>query len=67
MKTMKISVKVSDRCAIQCDKGWYDGYVPSGIGIGFGDYLALEIDVETGCIIGWNKDAAKKFMEKPYD
>ena len=30
------------------------GYVPRGIGIGGGDDVELDIDIETGQIIGWN-------------
>lgn len=31
----------------------YDGYVPKDLGIGGGDYLEMEIDLQTGQIINW--------------
>ena len=31
----------------------YDGYVPPGSGVGSGDYVELDIDVETGQILNW--------------
>lgn len=34
----------------------YDGYVPSGMCIGGGDEIELEIDIETGTVVGWNKE-----------
>ena len=37
----------------------HDGYVPSGIGIGDGDYIEFVINVETGQIIGWDADIIK--------
>ena len=31
----------------------HDGYVPSGLGLGGGDYIELAIDNDTGHIVGW--------------
>ena len=51
MPTIRISAKCSDTFFVR----WPDGteQEPSGLGIGSGDYLAMEIDVETGIILGW--------------
>ena len=38
-------------------------YVPLGIGIGGGDAVNLDIDVETGKIIGWNPELIKNFIK----
>lgn len=32
----------------------YDGYVPSNLGIGGGDYVEFNIDLYTGKILNWN-------------
>ena len=58
-----ISAKCSDLFWMRCmdkDKkslGEYDGYVPSGLGIGdeFGDYVTFTLDLETGQIQDWKK------------
>ena len=45
-----------------------DGYVPSGFGIGGGDYIELEIDFETGQILNWKKpsdDDVEEFLNPP--
>lgn len=34
-------------------------YIPYGLGIGGGDYIELEIDIETGKIVGWDYEAFK--------
>jgi len=33
----------------------HDGYVPEGLGIGGGDYIEFDIDIETGQILNWPK------------
>lgn len=59
MTTMTISGKVSDLFGLSVHDDDnnevvdYDGYVPNGIGIGGGDYLELEIDLETGKVKDW--------------
>lgn len=40
-----------------------DGYVPSCIGIGGGDYVDLVIDIETGQIQNWVKPADDDLIE----
>ena len=56
MGILKLSANCSDMCAITyTDKDGKetetDGYVPEGIGIG--DYVEMEIDMETGLIQNW--------------
>jgi hypothetical protein len=58
MGILSISVKCSDLCYTEYkDKNGNvtetDGYVPRKIGIGGGDYVNLEIDMETGQIQNW--------------
>lgn len=39
----------------------HDGYVPKFMpGEHFGDYIELDIDIETGQIVNWNKVTAAK-------
>jgi hypothetical protein len=69
MVRLKISGKVSDRCDYQIvDDGSIvienDGYVPYGLGVGGGDYLRLEIDIETGTIIGWDAEKVKRSVSE---
>jgi len=40
----------------------YEGYVPSGIGLGGGDYVKFEVDTETGQIQNWQPIDIKKLM-----
>ena len=45
----------------------HDGYVPKNLGIGGGDEINLEIDIDTGKIVGWNdkiRDAILLFQNK---
>lgn len=51
------------KCSDMFYSGDYDGYVPDNLGIGGGDYIDIEVDVETGRIIGWNTEAVKEFMK----
>lgn len=54
MATIRISGKCDDRFSARIgDDDAYEGYVLSGIGIGGGDYINMEIDLETGMIVGW--------------
>ena len=53
---MSISAKCSDLCSITYPSGAaHDGYVPEDIGIGGGDYLEIEIDIDTGKVIDWSE------------
>jgi hypothetical protein len=46
------SISYKDRNGITTEAGDYS-YVPEGIGIGGGDYVELDIDMETGQILNW--------------
>ena len=55
---LEISAKCDDRCFLTCydvNSGLLsyekDGYVPSNLGIGGGDYIKLSIDTDTGWIV----------------
>lgn len=62
-KTLRIHLKVSDRFTAQLvsDKGetihdQSDGYVPNFMpGEHYGDYVILDIDIDTGVITNWPK------------
>lgn len=69
IKTIKINAKVRDcfACSFHDESGIeihnYDGYVPSFMpGQHFGDYIELEIDLETGKILNWPKDIQTKLQ-----
>jgi hypothetical protein len=70
---LKLHIKVSDRFTAglvdaQGDVvGNYEGYVPGFFpGNHYGDYLELDIDLETGQIRNWKKPAAAD-IEKMLD
>lgn len=61
VKTLKVCGKCCDCCSAslhdqdgeQIGKDW-DNYVPMGMGLGDDpDYIDIEIDLETGKIVGW--------------
>ena len=63
---LNLSAKCSDLCCIDIDddngKQVYsrDGYVPDFMpGQHLGDYIELEIDVDTGVILNWQPNAVK--------
>jgi hypothetical protein len=41
-----------------------DGYIPRSLGIGGGDYIELEIDVETGMVVNWGSERVKATIAK---
>lgn len=59
MAIMRFGGKVSDMFCLSVvdDDGKevidYEGYVPSGLRIGGGDYLEMFINLDTGQILGW--------------
>lgn len=65
-KTLKIHLKVSDCFSAQLvsDKGDVifdqdDGYVPGFMpGDHYGDYVILDIDIDTGMVTNWKKPTA---------
>jgi len=65
MKVIAISAKCNDRCVVGFPDGTnHFGYVPRGIGIGDGDYLSLNVDLDTGRIIDWDREAVLELQEK---
>jgi hypothetical protein len=58
---LSFSGKCSDMCSylITDDNGeklvYKQGEIPSSFGIGGGDYVEFEIDLETGQILNWKK------------
>ncbi len=70
-KTLKMYLKVSDRFSAQlCDQDGLeifdqeDGYVPSFMpGEHYGDYVDLEIDIDTGKILNWKQPTAEQLEE----
>jgi hypothetical protein len=68
MGILKISAKCSDLCYTNyTDKNGKetesDGYVPEGIGIDeYGDYVVLDIDMETGQIQNWKPVTDKQVI-----
>lgn len=60
-KVLKVHLKVSDRfSAVLVDQDGatihdHDGYVPSFFPGGPGDYVELNIDIDTGQILNWKK------------
>jgi len=68
-KTLKIHIKTCDEFSARLidDKGNelkdYDGYVPSFMpGQHFGDYLILDIDIDSGQITNWPKITANQIQ-----
>lgn len=59
-----IGGKVSDMFDASTDEYNFYGYVPKNIGIGGGDYIDIAIDIETGKIIGWDKDEFLKWISE---
>jgi len=58
MGILSITAKCSDLCNTfytdaKKNEHTSDSYVPENIGIGGGDYIELEIDMETGQILDW--------------
>jgi hypothetical protein len=66
MRTVNISAKCSDlfNASLTVDGkpiGNYDGYVPEFMpGEHYGDYVTLEIDIDTGKILNWRKPTASQ-------
>ena len=61
MQVISINAKCSDLFSASLTKdghhvGEYDGYVPDFMpGQHYGDYVELQIDVDTGKILNWKK------------
>lgn len=72
MKILSFSAKCSDCFGMgisnpedgTSDFNMDQGYVPYNIGIGGGDYIEMEIDIETGKIIDWDVAKIMLFIEE---
>lgn len=69
-KTLKLHMKVCDRfeADLHDEQGdtikAYEGYVPEFMpGQHYGDYLMLDIDLDTGTITNWKKPTAEQIEE----
>lgn len=70
MGILRISSKSSDLNSIQYETNKGEviksndyAYVPDDIGIGGGDYVELEIDMETGQILNWKPVSEAKIIK----
>jgi len=71
VKTLKIHLKVSDRFTASLESATgteifeqSDGYVPDFMpGQHYGDYVILDVDIDTGQITNWNKPSAEQIQE----
>lgn len=70
MKTLSVSAKCSDMFAatlVGDDEREYDGYVPGWFpnpnAQHYGDYVILQINIETGQILNWKKPTQKQLNE----
>lgn len=70
VKTVSICGKTSDLCSIQfMDEkgnkiGERDSYVPDWMPEEhYGDYIELDIDIETGQILNWKKPTQKQLKD----
>jgi hypothetical protein len=70
-KTLKLHLKVSDRFQASLNSATgteifdqEDGYVPDFMpGNHYGDYVMLDIDIDTGEITNWKKPTAEQIQE----
>jgi hypothetical protein len=56
------SIRFKDKNGKVTEGGDYS-YVPEGIGIGGGDYVEMDIDMETGQILNWKPVSDAKVVE----
>lgn len=71
-KTMRVSIKARDCCIVQVlDQDGSivaerDGYVPAILPGGPGDYVEMEIDIDTGRIADWQvkAEALQAFIDE---
>lgn len=69
-KTLRVNAKCSDLCwmALVSADGTHiaerDGYVPDFMpGEHYGDYIEIDIDIETGMITNWKKPTKEQLKE----
>ncbi len=67
-KILHVSAKCSDMCDLTLTSedgsilGEKGDYVPSGLGIGSGDYVSFSVDLDTGQIVGWTRPADEALL-----
>ena len=70
VKIVSVNGKTSDNCYVELKDVYgktiasHDGYVPSFLPGGGGDYLELEIDINTGKILNWKVPTADNLQEE---
>ena len=70
-KTLSLHLKVTDRfsAALNCDDNTeihvqHEGYVPDFMpGKHYGDYVILDIDIDSGQITNWKTPSAEQIQE----
>lgn len=67
MKIISILAKCSDRCSTSIKEDSnvildIEGYAPKIGGVCNGDYIKLDIDIETGKVLNFNKEDIGKFI-----
>ena len=63
MSNIYITTKCSDGCLVEFENISHHGYGPNIPGIGGEDYIQLEIDNDTGMVIGWKPLTIESFKE----
>ena len=63
MAIVTIAGKCSDLCFTSFLGIHHHGYVPNIPGIGGGDYIEIEIENETGKIVGWKPLTIETYKE----
>ena len=71
VKIISVSAKCSDMCSLQYKRAdgttyfEHDGYVPHFLGpSGYGDYVQLDIERDTGQILNWKRPTDKDLRGK---
>lgn len=54
-RQISISAKCDDRCVVKYQDTEHHGYVPSGLGIGGGDYIVFKFCASCGKIAGFER------------
>lgn len=49
-RILRVNAKCSDRCFTQYGGHEKDGYAPTGVGVGGGDYIELDVCLECGTV-----------------
>jgi CDP-diacylglycerol pyrophosphatase len=61
IRTLHIHAQCVDRATVNAKDAnrstllEHQGYLPHGLGLGGGDYIKFEVDIETGQILNWEK------------